>query len=66
MYEAKVFNDKSALVDRFLRYVKIDTTADEMSETYPSSQSNSIFPGCCVMKLRRWVYPRLKWKILAM
>jgi tripeptide aminopeptidase len=38
MYEAKVFNDKSALVDRFLRYVKIDTTADEMSETYPSSQ----------------------------
>jgi len=35
----------SPLLDRFLRYVRIDTQADEKSETYPSSRGQLILSG---------------------
>lgn len=37
MQEIKVFNEKSNMLDRFLKYVKIDTRSDELSESYPST-----------------------------
>ena len=35
------------LLDRFCRYVRIDTQADEGAATYPSSPASSNWAGCC-------------------
>jgi tripeptide aminopeptidase len=37
MQDVTVFNEKTTLLERFLRYVAIDTQSDEQSATYPST-----------------------------
>lgn len=35
-----------SVTEKFLRYVKVDTQSDELSETFPSTKNSSIWREC--------------------
>ena len=44
--------NKQSLIDRFIRYVKIDTTSDDSSTTFPSTRKQFDLANILVKELK--------------
>ncbi len=55
-----------SVIERFLRYIQIDTESARKSDTFPSTLSSSTLPNCWFRNYWTWACPMQPWTGTAM